>query len=423
MVMYETQPALISALDIGTGWTTAAIAQVDEDGQFALLGVGRAPSTGMRNGMVVNVKETIAAIENAVIEAETQAYIKMDGVFVSISGDHIRSLTNSGVISIGGSDTRRANHREITEGDVDRVLEQAKAITLPPDRQILHVLPQDFKVDHQSGIKNPVGHVGHRLEARVHLVTIVNSTAQNIIRCVEAAGLYLDELVLSPLASAYSVLDQTEMDQGVVLIDMGAGTCDIIVYYDGGVWQTAVVPLGGNRITNDIAQVLHTTFGVAETLKKEHGFAKFPATMEEVEITIEGIAGRQAKVTNRSGLAEIIEPRLEEILLLCRNEVRKSEVGDKLTFGVVLTGGSILLREIEEKAGEVFNADIKLGYPADMKGLTQEATSPDFGVVTGLLRYGLLHGGGVPGRRQAAGMGDMVHNIGSQIKGFFKELF
>ncbi|MCH8327230.1 MAG: hypothetical protein IID15_01730, partial [Candidatus Marinimicrobia bacterium] len=172
-----------------------------------------------------------------------------------------------------------------------------------------------------------------------------------------------------------------------------------------------------------IAQVLHTTFGVAETLKKEHGYAKFPATMEEVEITIEGIAGRQAKVTNRSGLAEIIEPRLEEILLLCRNEVRKSEVGDKLTFGVVLTGGSILLREIEEKAGEVFNADIKLGYPADMKGLTQEATSPDFGVVTGLLRYGLLHGGGVPGRRQAAGMGDMVHNIGSQIKGFFKELF
>ena len=423
MARYELQPDYISALDIGTSATTAAIAQVNDDGQLELLGVGTAPSTGIRKGMVVNVKETISAIEGAVIEAETQADVKMDAVYVSISGEHIRSINNSGVISIGSADSRRPNHREITPDDVDRVLDQAKAITLPPDRQILHILPQEFKVDLQDGIKDPVGHVGHRLEARVHLVTIIGATAQNIIRCVEAAGLYLNELVLAPLASAYAVLDQTEMDQGVVLIDMGAGTTDIVVYYEGGVRQTSVLPLGGHRVTSDIAQVLHTTFDNAEELKLNHGFAKFPATVGDDEITIDGIAGRQATVTNRRGLAEIIEPRLEEILLLCRNEVRKSEVSDKLTFGVVLTGGGILLREIEEKAGEVFNADIKLGYPIGMKGLADQVASPEFAVVTGLLRYGQLHGGTLAAGRNGHGFGHLFQNFGSQLKGFFKELF
>lgn len=423
MVMYDLQPGLVSALDIGTSTTSAAMAQVDEDGQLHLLGVGQAPSSGIKKGIVVNMKETVAAIETSVIEAESQANLKMDGVYVALSGEHVRSMNNSGVISINGSDTRMTDHKEITGEDVERVLEQAKGIALPPNSQILHALPQDFKVDQNAGIKDPVGQVGHRLEAGVHLVTVVNSAAQNIIQCVEGAGLFLDELVLAPMASAYSVLDQTEMDQGVALIDIGSGTSDIVVYHDGGVRHTASIPLGGDSITRDVAQILHTTFETAEALKREHGYAKFPATIDELEITIEGIAGRAPKVTSRRGLAEIIEPRVEEILLLCRNEIRRSGVGSRLTFGIVLTGGTVLLKEIEEKAGEVFNSDIKIGYPLKYHGLAEKAASPACATVTGLLRYGMLHGNRGAMSRNGNGVGNLVQNFGEQLKGFFRELF
>lgn len=423
MTTHETQPRLISGLDVGTTKVAAVIAQVDEHGQLALLGVGCVPSTGIRKGMVVNVKETIASIEAAVEEAETQADVKMDGVYVALSGEQVRSMNNAGVITVSRGESRMLSTQEINEDDVERVLEQAKSITLPAEREILHVLPQEFKVDQHDGIKDPLGHVGHRLEARVHLVTVVSSAAQNMVRCVEAAGLYVEELVLAPLASAHAVLENTEMEQGVVLIDSGAGTTDMIVYYDGGVRHTAVIPFGGNRVTNDIAQILHTTFQNAEDLKQNHGFAKFPATEKDVEITIDGIAGRQPQATTQKGLAAIIEPRLEEILSLCRNEIRKSEVGDKLTFGAVLTGGGILLKEMEEKAGEVFNADIKIGYPMHVDGLKDMASSPEFATVTGLLLYGLEHEDkyGVP--KRPGGVGLLFKNLWTQIKDFFRELF
>jgi cell division protein FtsA len=425
MVTHESLPGsrLITALDIGTTKVCAVMAQVDDAGQLNLLGVGRVSSSGMRKGMVVNVKETIAAIERAVYEAEAQADVSMDGVYVALSGEQIRSMNNAGVITVSREESRVPHIQEITDEDVERVLEQAKAITLPTDRQILHVLPQEFKVDQHEGIKAPLGHIGHRLEARVHLVTIDEPAAQNIIRCVEAAGLFVEALVLAPLASAAAVLEQTEKDQGVVLIDMGAGTTELIVYYEGGVRHTAVIPYGGNRITNDIAQILHTTFNKAEELKKEYGYAKFPATVEDNEIIINGIAGRQSQATTRRGLSAIIEPRLEEILMLCRNEVRKSDVGEKLTFGVVLTGGGVLLKEMEEKAGEVFNADIKIGYPLHVHGLEDMVSSPEFATVIGLLIYGreyeVTHGI----NKRPGGIMTFFKSLGKQIKDFFKELF
>ncbi len=419
----ELQPSLISGLDVGTTKICAVIAQIDDEGRMNLLGVGQAPSTGIRKGMVVSVKETIASIEAAVSEAENQADVKMDGVYVALSGEQIRSMNNAGVITVSRGESRVPSTAEITPDDVARVLEQAQAITLPTEREILHVLPQEFKVDQHDGIKDPLGHVGHRLEARVHLVTVVSSVAQNITRCVEAAGLWVEAMVLAPLASSYAVLEDTEKDQGVVLIDMGGGTTDIIVYYDGGVRHTSVIPFGGNRITNDIAQILHTTFLKAEELKREHGYAKFPATVEDNEITIEGIAGRQPQTTTRRGLSSIVEPRLEEILTLCRNEVRKSEVGDKLTFGVVLTGGSILLKDIEEKAGEVFNADIKIGYPLHIHGLEDVMQSPEFATATGLLLYGREYQEKYGAVRPPGGFGRLVVDLGRGIKDFFRELF
>lgn len=420
---HETRPRLISALDVGSSKVCAVIAQVDESSNLMLSGVGCAPSRGMRKGMVVNVKETIASIEAAVEEAETQADVKMDGVYAALSGEQVRSMNNAGIITVSRSESRMPDIQEITEDDVERVLEQAKAITLPTEREILHVLPQEFKVDQLDGIKAPLGHIGHRLEARVHLVTIDSSAAQNIMRCAEAAGLYVEALVLAPLASSAAVLDQTEKDQGVVLIDMGADTTELIVFYNGGVRHTAVIPFGGNRVTNDIAQILHTTFHKAEELKKEYGYAKFPATVEDNEITVDGIAGRQPQSTTRRGLSAIIEPRLEEILQLCRNEIRKSEVGDKLTFGVVLTGGGVLLKEMEEKAGEVFNSDIKIGYPLHVAGLEDMVSSPEYATAIGLMLYGLEHEETYGTPKRPGGFSMFLINMGSQLKGFFKELF
>lgn len=423
MTRHETQPRLISALDIGTTKACAVIAQVDENSRLNLLGVGRAPSTGMRKGMVVNVKETIASIEAAVEEAEAQADVKMDGVYVALSGEQVRSMNNAGVITVSRGESHMPLLQEISEEDVERVLEQAKAITLPVEREILHVLPQEFKVDQHDCIKAPLGHIGHRLEARVHLVTVDESAVRNIIRCVEAAGLYVEALVLAPLASAAAVLEQTEKDQGVVLIDIGGGTTELIVYYDGGVRHTAIIPFGGNRVTNDIAQILRTTFHKAEELKKEYGYAKLPATVEDNEITINGIAGRQPQTTTRRGLSAIIEPRLEEILQLCRNEIRKSEVSDRLTFGVVLAGGGVLLKEMDEKAGEVFNADIKIGYPLHVGSLEDMASSPEYATAIGLLLYGLEYEEtyGVP--KRPGSVIAFFRHLGNQVKDFFKELF
>ncbi len=418
----ELSNRIISALDMGTTKICAVIAEIDEHGDLKLLGVGRAPSTGIRRGMIVNIKETISSIEDAVTEAETQADIKMDGVYVSLSGEQIRSMNNTGVIAVSRGDARMPSTQEISEDDITRVLDQAKAITLPNEREILHVLPQEFKVDQHDDIKDPLGHLGHRLEARVHLVTAVTSATQNFIRCVQDAGLYVEDLVLSPLASAYSVLDETEMEQGVALVDLGGGTTDVIVYYGGGVRASSVIPLGGNRVTNDIAQILHTTFQKAEEIKREHGYAKIPLDIEDQELTIDGIAGRQAQTTTRRDLADIIESRLEEILKLAKNEMNKSEVADKMTFGVVLTGGGILLKEIREKAGEVFNTDIKIGLPLHIEGLEEIIDTPEYATVTGLLLYGLEHQAKYgPGKRTRT-VGGFFTGIVDSIKNLFKEL-
>ena len=419
----HAQPRILAALDLGTCKVCAVIAQLSEDGRLSMLGVGTAPSAGLRKGLVVNVKETIASIDAAISEAESQADVKMDGVYVAISGEDIRSMNNMGVITVSRGDSRLPHTQEINEDDVDRVLEQARAITLPTEREILHVLPQEFRVDQHNGIQAPLGHIGHRLEARVHLVTGNAAASQNLVRCVEAAGLYVEGLVLAPLAAGYGALDHTERDQGVVLLDMGGGTTELIVYYEGGVRHTAIIPFGGNRIDDDIAQVLHTTSDKAEGLKREFGYAKFPATVENREITVDGIAGRPPQVTSRRGLSAIIEPRLEEILQLCRIEIRKSEVGDKLSFGVVITGGGALLTELEEKAGEVFSADIKIGYPLHVDGLEDGVNSPEYTTAVGLLLYGLEYEAAYGEPQRPGGVSMFFRNLGGQVTDFFNELF
>ncbi|MCH7497042.1 MAG: cell division protein FtsA [Candidatus Marinimicrobia bacterium] len=423
MPNHNGQLRMISALDLGTSQACAAIAMLDEDGQLSVLGTGRAPMAGLRKGQVVNVQETIASIEAAVSEAETRADVRMDGVYVALSGEDIRSMNNTGVITISRGDPRQPHTQQITAEDIDRVLEQAQAITLPTEREILHVLTQEFRVDQHHGIQAPLGHIGHRLEARVHLVTGNAAAAQSLVRCVEQAGLYVETLVLAPLASAYAALDQTEREQGVVLLDMGAGTTEVIVYFEGGVRHTAIIPFGGDRISSDIAQVLHTTFEKAEALKRQFGYAKFPATVENRELTIDGIAGRAPQISSSRGLAAVIEPRVEEILQLCRHEIRKSEVSDRLTFGVVVTGGGALLTELEEKAGEVFSAAIKIGYPLHVTGLEDAVNSPVYTTVIGLLLYGREYEETYGPPPRPGGAGQFLRGLGTQVKEFFSELF
>jgi cell division protein FtsA len=372
----------IVGLDIGTTKIATLIAEVDPSGQLRIIGVGTSPSEGLKKGVVINLEKTVESIASAVEDAEMVAGVKVDSVYAGIAGDHIRSINSRGVLAVSRSD------HEITAADVEKVVEAAKTVALPMDREIIHVLPQEFTVDDQSGIKDPVGMVGVRLETEVHIVTGAVTSAQNIYRSVKKAGLEVWDLVLQPLASSYALLTPDEEELGVALVDLGGGTTDFAIFYDGSIRHTGVVGLGGKNVTNDIAIGLRTPVDRAEEIKKLYGCAMSGLVDSDETLEVPGVGGRDPKRVSRNVLASIIEPRVEEILNLVLQEMKKSQYFESLAAGLVLTGGGSLMQGMAELAEKIFDVPVRTGKPTGVDGMEQTVSSPIYSTGVGLLLYG-----------------------------------
>ena len=374
---------LIVGLDIGTSKVCAIIAQIGHEGRLEIIGVGTTPSRGLRRGVVINIDATVRSLLNAVEAAEMMSGREVTGAFAGIAGGHIEGINSRGVVAVTGRD------REITREDVERVIDAAKAIVMPMDREVVHVIPQEFTVDQQDGVRDPVGMMGVRLEAEVHIITGAVSSAQNIIRCINRAGFKADDIVLEPLAAAAAVLSKDEQEMGVLLVDIGGGTTDILVYLDGAPYHTDVLALGGDQVTSDISIMLKTPLEVAERLKREAGSCH-PDDLDdrEIEASIPGVGGRPARPIKRSRLTEIIRPRMTEVFGMVKDQLDRSGYLKLLSGGAVLTGGGALLPGAAELATEVLGLPARIGYPTPLGGLVEEYRSPEFATGVGLVMYG-----------------------------------
>jgi cell division protein FtsA len=379
------QVDLIAGLDIGTTKIGSFIAEVDETGEINIIGVSAVPSEGLRYGVVVDVEKTVRSIRTSMQLAEEMAGVQVDAVFAGIAGDHIRSINGRGVVAISGE------NGEVSTDDVRRVIDAAKAVALPIDREIIHILPQEFVVDEQRGVRDPVGMNGVRLEAEVHIVTGAIASAQNIYRCIEKAGYGVADLVLEPLASSYSVLKEDEKELGVILIDIGGGTTDIAMFYEGCIRHTSVVALGGRNVTNDLAIVLRTPVEAAEKLKINHGSAFYSDDDKESTVEVSGVNNRSPRRISKSLLADIIQPRMAEILSLAYEEVKRSDYINLMTTGVIMTGGASLLPGTVEMAEDIFGMPAQLGIPSGFGGMVEEARRPQCATGVGLILYGIQH--------------------------------
>ncbi|ARA93729.1 MAG: cell division protein FtsA [Bacteroidetes bacterium] len=378
---------IVVGVDIGTTKVCAIVASVDELERVNILGVGVAPSEGLNRGVVVNIDKTVAAVQFAVEEAERAAGVTVRSVIVGIAGDHVQSFQSRGVITISNRDG------EITQRDVQRLLDDTTHVAMPADREILHVIPQEFIVDGQDGVADPVGMSGVRLEANVHIITGLVSAAKNIYRCIEKAGYEVADIVLEPLASSFAVLHPDEKEVGVALIDIGGGTTDIAVFEDQTIRHTAVIAVAGNKVTDDIRRGLGVMRNQAERLKCQFGVALADLVSDEEEITIPGIGGRPEKAIGRSTLAQIIQPRLEEILEIAAIEIKRSGYGRHLSAGAVITGGGALIPGTAELAAEVLGMEARMGWPMSLSGgLVEEVSDPKFSTAVGLVLYGLRPG-------------------------------
>lgn len=403
-------------LDIGTTKIACIISELDSNGELKIVGVGVSPSDGLRKGVVVNIDKTVKSIQKAVEEAELMAGVDVNSVYVGIAGDHIRAINSRGVVAISRDDN------EITELDVVRAIDAAKAVSIPMDREILHVIPQEYVVDDQNGIKDPIGMCGVRLETQVHIVTGAVTSAQNIYKSVDKAGLKVIDLVLEPLASCYAVLEKDEKELGVALIDMGGGTTDIAIYFDESIRHTAVVGLGGKNVTSDIAIGIGTPIERAEEIKKQFGCAYSPLVKGNEYLSVPGVGGREQREVSKGVLCSIIEPRLEEILMLAHREIKRTEYADMLGAGIVLTGGGSLMEGVQELAEKVFEMPVKLGVPYGFGGLTEAAKSPVHATGVGLCMYGKEQMNNRYGRKNLAG-DDNFKKIFDRMKSWIKEFF
>src|SRR5690625_400046 len=382
--MNEQEDRIVVGLDMGTTKVCAVVASIDPQDRIHILGVGKASNEGLNRGVVVNIDKTVNAIKTAVEQAQLASGIEVDSVNVGIAGDHIRSMRSKGVITINNKDN------EITVDDVERLLEDCQRIMLPTDQQILHVIPQEFVVDGQDGISDPVGMSGMRMEAEVHIITGLVSAAKNIYRCVERAGYQVADIILEPLASSYAVLDDEEKEAGVVLVDIGGGTTDVAIFQDNTIRHTAVIAIGGKKVTDDIRVGLSVLDDQAERLKFEHGEAYVDMIEEEEAITVPGIAGRPPKEITKSILGKIIQARMEEILEIVAIEVKRSGYVDSLSAGVVLTGGGSLITNVCPLANEVLGMDAKIGTPLGLSGgLTDEVNNPIYATGVGLVMHAI----------------------------------
>jgi cell division protein FtsA len=405
----------------------AAVAAEDDLGRVNILGLGVAESDGLNRGVVVNIDRTVAAVQEAIDEAERAAGVDVHRVIVGIAGDHVQSFQSRGVVAISN------RNGEITQRDVHRLLEDTMHVAMPADREILHVIPQDFIVDGQDGVADPVGMSGVRLEANVHIITGLVSAAKNIYRCIEKAGYEVADLVLEPLASSFAVLHDDEKEVGVALIDIGGGTTDIAVFEDNTIRHTAVIAVAGDKVTDDIRKGLGVMRDQAERLKRQFGTALVDMAEANEEITIPGIGGRPEKSIGRDTLAQIIQPRLEEILEIAAIEIKRSGYGRHLAVGAVLTGGGSLIPGTAELAADVLGMETRIGRPMGLGGgLVEEVSDPKFSTAVGLVLYGMRpeviggtpFNGSLSTRNGSAGAsgGGIMEKITSRMKAWFDEL-
>ncbi len=372
--------SIVVGLDIGTSKVCAVVGEMTERG-VEIIGIGSHPSQGLRKGVVINIEATVNSLTKAIEEAGLMAGCEIHTVFTSISGGHIKGFNSHGIVAV--------KNKEVAQRDLERVIDAAKAVAIPIDREVLHVLPQDYIIDDQDGIKEPLGMSGVRLEAKVHIVTGAVTSAQNIIKCCNRSGLNVAEIILAPLAAAETVLTEEERDLGVLLIDMGGGTTDFVLLHDGTVKHTAIIGIGGNHITNDIAAGLRTPFNDAERLKQLYGCAAARMVTEDERVQIPNIAGKGAGTVSRQILCEIIEPRLDEIFELVQKEIAKSGYENSLASGVVVTGGAMLLPGAIEMAERAFGLPVRLGVPAHVVGLLNVINNPVYAVAVGLVLHGM----------------------------------
>ncbi len=409
---------IIVGLDVGTTKICAIVGEVSsgalpgERPHVKIIGIGTHPSRGLRKGVVVNVESTIESIKKAVEEAELMAGVEINSVYTGIAGSHIKGFNSRGVIAI--------KNREVTAADVKRVVEAAKAVAIPMDREILHVLPRGFAVDEQDGIKDPIGMFGTRLEVEVHIITGAVTSAQNIVRSINRAGLEVVDLILQPLASSEAVLTLEERELGVAMVDIGGGTTDLATIVDNGVWHTAVLGIGGNHLTNDIAVGLRTPAYEAEKIKIRYGCASTAMVRDNETIEVPSMGGRPPRVLSRQLLSEIIEPRAEEIFSLVAQELRKLGYDERIAAGVVITGGTSILDGMTDLAERVMDLPVRRGAPTDVGGLVDIVNSPMYATGVGLILYGGKHREPLRAQRSPSGV---VHRVVKRMKEWAQEFF
>jgi len=408
----KTEKNLIVGLDIGTSKVVAIVGELTPEGSLEVIGIGSHPSRGLKKGVVVNIESTVHSIQRAVEEAELMAGCQIHSVYAGIAGSHIRSLNSHGIVPI--------RDKEVAPGDVERVIDAARAVAIPADQKILHILPQEFVIDSQEGIREPVGMCGVRLEAKVHMVTGAVSAAQNIIKCVRRCGLEVDDIILEQLASSYSVLTEDEKELGVCLVDIGGGTTDIAVFTDGSIRHTAVIPIAGDQVTNDIAVALRTPTQNAEEIKIKYACALTQMANAEESIEVPSVGDRAPRKLARHTLAEVVEPRYEELLTLIQAELRRSGFEDLVAAGIVLTGGSAKIEGLIDLAEEIFHMPVRLGTPQYVTGLVDVVRNPIYATGVGLLLFGHHNR---DQRSLDIGLGKGLRGVWDRMKGWFQGNF
>jgi cell division protein FtsA len=376
----ENEENMIVGLDIGTSKIVAIVGSVGPRGDIEIIGTGMYPSSGLKKGVVVNIEATVNSIQRAIEEAELMAGCSIHSVYAGIAGSHIRSLNSHGIVAI--------RDREVQDMDVDRVIDAARAVAIPADQEILHVLPQEYIIDDQEGVHEPIGMSGVRLEAKVHLVTCAANAAQNIKKCIRRCGLDVDDITLEQLASSHAVLTEDEKQLGVALVDIGGGTSDIAIFTEGAIRYTGVIPIAGDQVTNDIAMALRTPTPHAEELKVKYACALAKLARPEETVKVPSVGDREARDLSRQSLAEVVEPRYDELFTLIQAELRRSGFEELIAAGVVLTGGTSKMEGVVELAEEIFHMPVRIGTPVNVKGLSDIVNNPIYSTGVGLLHFG-----------------------------------
>ncbi len=404
---------MIVGLDIGTSKVVAIVGEIAGDGTIEVVGIGSHPSKGLKKGVVVNIESTVQSIQRAVEEAELMAGCQIHSVYVGIAGSHIRSLNSHGIVAI--------RDREVYALDVERVIDAAQAVAIPADQRVLHILPQEYVIDNQEGIKEPLGMSGVRLEAKVHLVTCATNASQNIEKCIRRCGLDVEDIILEQLASSYAVLTEDEKELGVCLVDIGGGTTDIAIFTEGSIRHTGVIPIAGDQVTNDIAMALRTPTQHAEEIKIKYACALTQLAGADETIKVPSVGDRAPRDLSRQALAEVVEPRYDELFTLVQAELRRSGFEDLVPAGIVLTGGTSKMEGVVELAEEIFHMPVRVGFPQTVTGLTDIVRNPIYSTGVGLLQYGAARQDDTLPRPAARGPAEP--GVLERLKGWFKNNF